>query len=99
MKKIYVFTLPTCAPCKVLKNQLEANLEWFKDQGFPEIEFLDMSETNDHTLELATLFSVRSAPSVYVRFDQGNNVVGPLKSLSEIQETVLKTDNGDTSYA
>lgn len=63
MIKLYIFSLPTCAPCKVLKKQLTDNEEWVKEKNL-KIEYLDMSETSDHVLDLATKFAIRSVPTI-----------------------------------
>lgn len=89
--KAYVFTLPTCAPCKVLKDHLTKNQEWLTENNI-EIELLDMSETSDHTLELATKYGIRSAPTVVIKEDSG--FWTKCKTIEELKATVAQQAAG-----
>lgn len=60
MHKIILFTLPNCAPCKALKEQL--NTEWISKKTI-QIVFLDMNDGKEETLNEATKYGIRSAPS------------------------------------
>jgi hypothetical protein len=65
MIKAYLFTLPTCAPCKVFKEMIEQPEEqrWLRNKGVS-VQIIDMSKTDDETLRLQTEFVVRSAPTM-----------------------------------
>jgi thioredoxin-related protein len=55
--------MTNCAPCKVFKANIEANRNFF-DKEDVVIEEIDMSDfNNERTLDLATVYGVRSAPT------------------------------------
>lgn len=62
MKQVIVFTQDTCAPCKLLKDELS--------REHIEYQELDMSKADDYTLELATTLRIRKAPTIVVKGDQ-----------------------------
>lgn len=82
MIKAYVFTLPTCVPCKALKEQLTKEEDFFKDKV--EFEWHDMAYANDFTLELATKFGIRSAPTIAIITDGGVKVFKTLDELKKV---------------
>lgn len=60
MNKIILFTLPNCAPCKILKQHL--TYDWLSSRLI-QVVYLDMSDGKEETLNEATKYGIRSAPS------------------------------------
>jgi glutaredoxin len=60
MNKIILFTLPNCAPCKLLKQHLTYD---YISSKLIQVVYLDMDDGNEETLNEATKYGIRSAPT------------------------------------
>lgn len=85
-----IFTLPSCAPCNLLKKDLEQN-----PINNANILMYDMSQPVGDVVDLAVKYNVRGAPTTVVFKEDGSiYYIGTMiKTAAKLNETIIEAKN------